>query len=177
MLNRRATVRRRLSSVQVRSRVAADLPACVRTLARVHAMDGYPSRWPDDPPAWLAAPTQIAAWIATRGETAEAHIALTATVTDPVLVAATGRSVEHLVRVCRLFVDPDARGCGMAPALLSVATEHARGLGLAPVLDVVDDAASAIALYERMGWKFVDRQPADWTMADGSRPLARRYVL
>jgi hypothetical protein len=45
------------------------------------------------------------------------------------------------------------------------------------VLDVVDDALPAIALYERRGWVYVDERLADWTRTDGVRPVERRYRL
>ena len=46
------------------------------------------------------------------------------------------------------------------------------GFGL--VLDVVDDAANAIAVYEHLGWR---RRPAVWTTDDGRHPLMRLHVL
>jgi hypothetical protein len=49
------------------------------------------------------------------------------------------------------------------------------GLGL--VLDVVDDAADAIAVYEHLGWRLVDCRPAVWTTDDGLHPLLRAYAL
>ena len=48
---------------------------------------------------------------------------------------------------------------------------------LVPLLDVVDDALPAIALYERRGWVYVDERLADWTRTDGVRPVERRYRL
>ena len=149
----------------------------MQALARVHAADGYPNRWPIGPRAWLDTSTQIAAWVATRDDSIEGHVALDANVVDPVLATAACRPLERLVSVSRLFVQPHARGTGLGGALLVTAANHALVQGLGPVLDVVDDATVAIALYERLGWQLVDRHPAHWTMNNGTRPLARRYVL
>ena len=52
--------------------------------------------------------------------------------------------------VSRLFVAPAGRG---------------QGLGDGP----------AVALYERLGWRLVERRPADWTAPDGRRPQLRVY--
>lgn len=165
--------------VTVRARRPADLPQCVETLAEVHSQDGYPKRWPADPVAWLDPPTLIAAWIDGCDHTVIGHVALAADVADPLLGLgrASGCPVEQLASVSRLFVLPADRGTGRARALLAAAAIYAveRGLGL--VLDVVDDAAAAIALYERLGWKLVHRRAADWTTDDGHHPLLRRYIL
>ena len=37
------------------------------------------------------------------------------------------------------------------------------------MLDVVDDEGPAVALYERLGWRMVDRRIADWTTPEGRR--------
>lgn len=34
----------------------------------------------------------------------------------------------------------------------------------------------AVALYERFGWRLVDRRPANWTTATGARPYLRVYL-
>ncbi len=40
------------------------------------------------------------------------------------------------------------------------------------MLDVVDDGGPAVALYDRLGWRMVDRRLADWTTSDGRAPTA-----
>ena len=46
------------------------------------------------------------------------------------------------------------------------------------LLEVVDEGRSpAIALYERLGWRFVGQRTADWHTPSGVRPRLRRYVL
>ncbi len=38
----------------LRLRRPGDLPECVAALAEVHREDGYPTRWPAQPAAWLS---------------------------------------------------------------------------------------------------------------------------
>jgi len=44
------------------------------------------------------------------------------------------------------------------------------------MLDVVDDAGPAQALYERLGWQLVERRLADWTTPAGVRPPIAIYL-
>ena len=44
------------------------------------------------------------------------------------------------------------------------------------MLDVVDDGAPAIRLYERIGWRLVDRRQADWVTPQGERLPVRIYL-
>lgn len=162
--------------VIVRARRPADLPACVKALAEVHVEDGYPKRWPEDPVAWLDPPELVAAWNSGRDETVSGHVVLVGGVDDPLLARVTGRRLEQLASVSRLFVQPSARGAGLAKALLAAADAFAAEQHLGLVLEVVDDALAAISLYERLGWQLVDRRPASWTTDEGQRPLLRVYV-
>jgi hypothetical protein len=45
-----------------------------------------------------------------------------------------------------------------------------------PLLDVVDDGAPAIRLYERIGWRLEDRRQADWVTPQGERLPVRIYL-
>ncbi|WTW96452.1 GNAT family N-acetyltransferase [Streptomycetaceae bacterium NBC_01309] len=58
------------------------------------------------------------------------------------------------VEVKRLYVAPDARGAGVAQALMAVLHERARAAG-APrcVLDVLPQRTGAINLYKRLGYR------------------------
>ncbi len=42
---------------------------------------------------------------------------------------------------------------------------------------VADERSSAIALYERTGWRRVDTYPADWTTPDGAPVSLHHYAL
>jgi len=44
------------------------------------------------------------------------------------------------------------------------------------MLDVVDDAGPAVALYDRLGWRLVDRRLTDWTTPQGDRLPVRIYL-
>jgi len=169
-------VGRQTAVVIVRTRRPADLPACVKALAEVHVEDGYPKHWPEDPVTWLDPPELLAAWVSDRDETISGHVVLAGAVDDPLLARAMGRRLEQLASVSRFFVRPPARGAGLAQALLTEAGAFAAAHDLGLVLDVIDDALSAISLYERLGWQLVGRRPASWTTDDGHRPLLRVYV-
>lgn len=92
------------------------------------------------------------------------------------LLEATGRDAGELAGVVRLFVDPAARRTGNARELLDTAAAHAVSGNLNAVLDVVDDARAAIALYEQSGWRLVGRESATWSMPSGVTPTLRYYV-
>jgi ribosomal protein S18 acetylase RimI-like enzyme len=169
-------VGRQTAVVIVRARRPADLPACVKALAEVHVEDGYPKHWPEDPVTWLDPPELLAAWVSDRDEAISGHVILAGAVDDPLLARAMGRRLEQLASVSCLFVRPPARGAGLAQALLTEAGAFAAAHDLGLVLDVIDDALSAISLYERLGWQLVGRRPASWTTDDGHRPLLRVYV-
>ncbi|SDX83480.1 Acetyltransferase (GNAT) family protein [Modestobacter sp. DSM 44400] len=158
-----------------------DLPACVETLTRVHVAAGYPSVWPADPEAWLDPPGLLAAWVVRRGASDDGgsvlgHVAITADV-DPVFPAATGRPLDQLAAVTRLFVDPAEQRSGGARALLAPATAASAELDRRLVLDVVADAGPALALYQRLGWEQVGTRTASWTTPDGRRPELRLFTF
>lgn len=138
--------------------------------------DGYPKRWPEDPVAWLDPPALLAAWVSGHDEIVSGHVALVGAVDDRLLARATGRRLDQLASVSRLFVRPSARGGGLAKALLTAAGAFAAEQGLGLVLEVVADAVAAITLYERLGWQLIDRRPASWTTDDGQHPHVRVYL-
>jgi GNAT superfamily N-acetyltransferase len=152
------------------------LPACVAVLRRVHDESGYPARWPGDPAGWLCPPGLMAAWIAEQDGVVAGHAGLVRDVQAGCLLTATGREAHELAGVVRLFVDPAARHLGHGRELLDTAAAHAVSAGLVTVLDVVDGARAAIALYERSGWLLVGRERATWSLPSGVRPTLRYYV-
>lgn len=157
-------------------RQAGDLPACVAMLRRVHDMSGYPARWPDDPAGWLCPPELMTAWVAEQDGVVVGHVGLVRGAQSDCLLRATGRDADELAGVVRLFVDPAARRMGNAGELLNTAAAHAVSGNLVAVLDVVDGARAAIALYERSGWLLVGRASATWSMPSGVTPMLRYYV-
>lgn len=124
-------------------------------LGTVHRADGYPGRWPADPAAFLLPSGLLDAWVADAAGRVVGHVTLRDHIPDhgaPYWVGATGLPARRLACVSRLFVDPSRRGEGLGVALLDAACAGARGAGMRPVLDVVDSASEAVALYERCGW-------------------------
>jgi len=64
------------------------------------------------------------------------------------------RSREEFVRILSLAVDPEARRQGVAKALLEEAEKVVRELGgQSLVLELREDNAAALALYESLGFK------------------------
>jgi ribosomal protein S18 acetylase RimI-like enzyme len=75
-----------------------------------------------------------------------------------------------------LYVAPTARGGRLGESLIAAASSYAGSQELQLMLDVVDDGGPAVALYERLGWRLVDRRTADWTTPQGIRPPLRIYL-
>jgi ribosomal protein S18 acetylase RimI-like enzyme len=142
--------------VEIRDRTAADLDACAEALAEVQAVDRYPVDWPADPGGWLTPEGLVRAWIAIEAGVVLGHVAL------------TGDG-----EVTRLFVTPAARGRGVAARLL----DTVRGAARTPLtLEVSSEGESAIAFYERSGWRRVGSSRAAWLNAAGEPALVHHYV-
>ncbi len=73
--------------------------------------------------------------------------------------AATGTRASELAAISRLFVGVEHRGAGLGGGLLEKASAEALARGLHPVLEVVEARASAMQLYERLGWRRVLTKP------------------
>lgn len=143
----------------IRPKTPGDHDACLGLLRAVHARDGYPTRWPDDPRRFLTPPYEQIAWVAVVDGQVVGHVALHADERDPALVPATratGLAPEKLGVVARLLVAPTARHLGIGSALLTPATTEAHRHGARPVLDVAKHYAGAIAFYEARGWTRAD---------------------
>jgi GNAT superfamily N-acetyltransferase len=162
--------------VPVRPRRPGDLDACVAVLRRVHDRSGYPDRWPADPARWLTPEGLISAWVAEHEGAIAGQVGLARSDRHPGLLQAAGRVAGELAEIIRLFVDPAVRGTGLGRELLAVASALAVASGLRPVLEVVDDAGPAIALYERSGWQLIGTGTATWTTLDGAHPGLRYYL-
>ena len=160
----------------VRQRQPNDLAACVVALAAVHAADGYPARWPDDPAAWLTPAGLLAAWVAADGDHLLGHVALCAVTDAARWPAPAGLPHVPFAEVCRLFVAPGARGRGRGARLLETATDAARAHGRLPALKVVAHDRAAIALYERAGWRRVASVAMPWEVADPDMALLHTYL-
>lgn len=156
----------------IRPRLPEDLPSCVAVLANVHHADGYPEIWQVDAAGWLDPPGTIVAWVAESAGGILGHVSLTAAASDP---ACPANSAAGIVKLSRLFVDPAAQGGGVARRLMATAVSWAQGRGLDVILEVYE-GTPAVALYERLGWRFLNRAPASWLGAHGRRPTLRYYA-
>jgi GNAT superfamily N-acetyltransferase len=122
----------------------------------VHELDGYPRYLPDDDlRGFLASTDAYMAWVAERVGEIVGQVALHRHGSEAVVAIASkalNRPSDRLGIIARLLVSPQVRREGIGRSLLSVASEEAVALGLWPILDVVTDHHSAVALYERCGW-------------------------
>ncbi|MEU9101287.1 GNAT family N-acetyltransferase [Streptomyces sp. NPDC048361] len=152
----------------VRRRTDSDLGACVQVLADVHEQDGYPVNWPDRPDAWLSQPALLAAWVAELDGRIVGHIGLSRSEAGDVAPGLwggrEGASRASAGVVSRLFVASAARGHGIGALLMAQAMRDARERDLHPVLDVVASDASAVALYERLGWELLGTVEQQWSL-------------
>ena len=151
---------------RVRRRDASDLAACVRVLADVHSSNGYPVNWPDRPDDWLTQPGQLAAWVAEVNGRVVGHVGLSRSGAGDLAAVLCSRQegvpLDGIAVVSRLFVSPTARGCGIGAMLLATAVGDARERTLRPVLDVLASDTSAVALYERLGWRRLGTIDQEW---------------
>jgi GNAT superfamily N-acetyltransferase len=141
--------------MEIRERREGDLDALVVALAAVAKVDGYPSRWPDDPAAWLRTRDPIGAWVVEHdGEPAGQIVLRPGADHVPARMwhARSGEAPQSCCVVSRLFVGLPARGHGAGSALMHTAWAAASERGLRPMLDVVDANQSAIRLYRGLGW-------------------------
>jgi ribosomal protein S18 acetylase RimI-like enzyme len=142
----------------LRPRRSEDLEPCVALLRDVHDADGYPVVWPPDPASWLAGRDNLADWVAEEDGAILGHLSLRridGARSGPPWREALPVPVEHLAVVSRFFVSTRARRRGIGDALMTRAEEHAAGQDLRLVLDVAVGNRTAIAFYERRGWRRV----------------------
>lgn len=139
----------------------------MRVLAEVHARDGYPVNWPDQPCEWLSLGPSLGSWVAELDGLLVGHVCLSRAGDGDLAPGlwsrreGTARSTTAVVG--RLFVAPRARGHRIGAALLDRAVEEARHRGLHPVLDVVTSDTAAADLYERLGWQLMDTVEQQWS--------------
>ena len=142
----------------IRLRRSEDLDRCVDVLREVRLADGYPTKWPSDPRAWLDRPTLDEAWVAESSPgVIDGHVA-----------------VQNGREVTRLFVAPAARRMRVGSALLDHVGVWSGGR---LILHVVDKSGSpAVAFYEATGWRYTHTTTADWSGPRGEAVRLRHYV-
>ena len=161
--------------VTVRARRPEDLPRLVEVLAAQQPSSGYPVRWPLPMPVeeFVVRPGEIRAWVSTSTDLVVGHVSLLRPRPGweaEAWTVGTALSADRLAAVSVLFVDPAQRERGIGSRLLDTAVAHARGLGLSPVLDVVQEHSVAADLYRRRGWEVVAEVRPPWLPED-RRPV------
>jgi GNAT superfamily N-acetyltransferase len=155
--------------MEIRRRLHDDLDACVELAETVHHLDGYPRFLPASLGDFLTPRDALGAWVAVVKAGVVGHVALhrrTSPQAEALAREATGRTATQIAFIARLFVSPQFRRGGIGRGLLEVAAQEAMARGQLPVLDVVTDHYSAIALYERCGWVRIGEVTA--RLADGN---------
>jgi GNAT superfamily N-acetyltransferase len=183
------------TNLAIRPRLPSDLPSSASLLARVYEKDRYPVQGVSNAIEFLSSPSALASWVAVvAGDTpasppndnqdqAEkkdedkddnleilAHISLSLpppTSTDPAVVLWRSRNSEPVAVLERLFVDPTARGQGLAEKLMRTVTEEAGKRGLRCVLFALVKDVGAMRLYERVGWKEFGKEMYGYEDAEG----------
>lgn len=141
--------------MRIRAKGDADAADCAALMVLTHQLDGYPRYLPDDLAGFVTSPAEITAWVAEDANGVVGHLALHRAEGDPtwdLAHAATGLPADRLAVVARLLVHPRWRRRGLARRLLQTADEHVRRQGRRLVLDVLQESAGAITLYEALGW-------------------------
>jgi RimJ/RimL family protein N-acetyltransferase len=175
------------SKIEIRPRLHSDLPSCASLLARVHEKDRlYPVQGVSNAIGFLSSPSTLASWVAvaeafpgsassnnsTQDENPRilAHISLSLpppTSTDPAVVLWRSQNSQPVAVLERLFVDPAARGQGLAEKLIKTVTEEAGKRGLRCVLFALVKAVGAMRLYERVGWEVFGREMYGYEDGEG----------
>ena len=179
------------TTTTIRPRNPSDLPSGASLLARVYARDGYPVQGVSHAIEFLSSPSTLAAWVAEEEEIKDAaattnnpsnqpsskpssilgHVSLTSptpTSTDPAVALWRSQHPSEPIAVLeRLFVDPDARGQGLAARLLHAASEEAGKRGLRAVLFALVKDEGAMRLYERVGWREFGRSMYGYRDGEG----------
>ena len=140
--------------------MSTDLDVLADVLVLVHACDGYPVEGVDDARAWVELPEALGQWTALLRNRPVGHVALLRPALEdgaPALLAAEGGPVDRVAVLARLFVSPNARGKGIANALMAAAESNAHQMQLGLVLDVLTKDRRALQLYEARGWRRLGR--------------------
>lgn len=155
----------------MRERTGDDIPALAEVLAAQQPHSGYPQNWPLPYPvgSFIARADEDAAWVAELGDRVVGHVAVSRVAPGleaDLWTAGAGRPREELAAVAVLFVDHTVVGRGIGRSLLATAVDAIRRSGRTPVLDVVQETASAVELYRRTGWQVVGEGRPRWLPDD-----------
>src|SRR4051794_972993 len=155
--------------IQIRPRVAADVPVLGEVPAAQAEESGYPIRWPWSGPVeeFLVRDNEEQGWTAVLDEHPDrpvGHVSVVGVVQEVGEVDdgiasrwmdGNGVYCDALACISALFVDQRLRKAGIGSALLTTATSWIQDHGRIPVLDVVSVDHAVIELYRRRGWRQV----------------------
>jgi GNAT superfamily N-acetyltransferase len=175
-----------LTNIKIRLRLPSDLPSCASLLARVYEKDRYPIQGVSNAIEFLSSPSTLASWVAVAEASPEsassnngtqdenpqilAHISLSLpppTSPDPAVILWRSQNSQPVAVLERLFVDPTARGQGLAENLIRTVTEEAGKRGLRCVLFALVKDVGAMRLYGRVGWNEFGREMYGYEDAEG----------
>ena len=133
-------------------------PVLIDTVASGASVGWIEPPTPDEAILWwsaLFADPDAQTWVARDGGRALGTITL---------VRAAKRNGPHRAEVIKLMVHRDARGRGIAPALMAALEAHAAANGLTLLVLDTETGSLAESLYARWGWQTVGGIP-DYAVA------------
>ncbi|MFJ3591198.1 GNAT family N-acetyltransferase [Streptomyces sp. NPDC090231] len=147
-----------MSDSVVRLLEDADVPGAAAALVEVHATDGYPVEGVAQPEAWIRPAGVVRAWVAEVDQQIVGHVAIMRPEAERAVSLwqqQTGESEDSIAVLARLFVVRSVRKQAVGEGLMRAAMDYAKAHDFHLVLDVLTKDASAIRLYERLGWRFI----------------------
>jgi len=167
-----------MSTYSIRERMPEDLESCAEVLKRVYHKDRYPVQGVEHAIEFLSGPHTLQAWVAISdaGDTI-GHIVMSSSAKTDLSIELWKEQHGHVDNIAvleRLFVDPGARGNGVAEALMRTVTAAGQGRGLRVVLFALEKDQGAMRLYEKVGWETYGTQRYQY--GDGKEMDAVCYV-
>lgn len=167
-----------MPAYSIRPRRSEDIANCAEVLKRVYQLDGYPVQGVDHALEFLSGPHTLEAWVATSDAgNIVGHIAMSSSAKTDLSVELWKQQhsrVDNIAVLERLFVDPGARGQGVAEALMRAVTAAGQERGLRVVLFALEKDQGAMRLYEKVGWRTYGTQR--YRYGDGKEMDAVCYV-
>ncbi|WP_295121039.1 GNAT family N-acetyltransferase [uncultured Leifsonia sp.] len=143
----------RVTGASAAATAVALAPVLIDTVASGASVGWVDPPTPEEAAVWWAAlfaDPDAETWVARDGERVLGTITL---------VRAAKRNGPHRGEVIKLMVHPDARGRGIAPALMTALEEHAAAHGLTLLVLDTETGSLAESLYTRWGWQTVGGIP------------------